>query len=33
VGRMERHGGRARIASDPETGTEVELELPARADR
>jgi signal transduction histidine kinase len=33
VGRMERHGGRARIASDPETGTEVELELPARSDR
>ena len=33
VGRMERHGGRARIVSDPETGTEVELELPARADR
>jgi signal transduction histidine kinase len=33
VGRMERHGGRARIASDPETGTEVELELPTRADR
>jgi signal transduction histidine kinase len=33
VGRMERHGGRARIASDPETGTEVELELPARPDR
>jgi signal transduction histidine kinase/phage shock protein PspC (stress-responsive transcriptional regulator) len=33
VGRMERHGGRARITSDPETGTEVELELPARADR
>jgi signal transduction histidine kinase len=33
MGRMERHGGRARIASDPETGTEVELELPARPDR
>ncbi len=33
MGRMERHGGRARIVSDPETGTEVELELPARADR
>jgi signal transduction histidine kinase/phage shock protein PspC (stress-responsive transcriptional regulator) len=33
VGRMERHGGRARIASDPQTGTEVELELPARSDR
>jgi signal transduction histidine kinase len=33
VGRMERHGGRARIASGPDTGTEVELELPARPDR
>src|SRR5918997_2402901 len=33
VGRMERHGGRARITSDPRTGTEGELELPARADR
>ena len=33
VGRMERHGGRARIVSDPATGTEVELELPARSDR
>jgi signal transduction histidine kinase len=33
VGRMERHGGRARIRSAPQTGTEVELELPARADR
>jgi signal transduction histidine kinase len=33
VGRMERHGGRARIASDPQTGTEVELELPTRPDR
>jgi signal transduction histidine kinase len=33
IGRMERHGGRARIASDPQTGTEVELELPARVDR
>jgi signal transduction histidine kinase len=33
VGRMERHGGRARIASDPQIGTEVELELPARPDR
>jgi signal transduction histidine kinase len=32
MGRMERHGGRARITSDPRTGTEVELELPARAD-
>nr|MBA2506948.1 ATP-binding protein [Thermoleophilaceae bacterium] len=28
VGRMERHGGRARIASDPQTGTEVELVIP-----
>jgi signal transduction histidine kinase len=27
VGRMERHGGRARITSDPEIGTEVELIL------
>jgi signal transduction histidine kinase len=27
VGRMERHGGRARITSDPDTGTEVELIL------
>jgi signal transduction histidine kinase len=33
VGRMERHGGRARIASGPGSGTEVELELPARPDR
>jgi signal transduction histidine kinase len=33
VGRMRRHGGQARITSDPQTGTEVELELPARADR
>jgi signal transduction histidine kinase len=33
VGRMERHGGRASIASSPGTGTEVELELPARAHR
>jgi signal transduction histidine kinase len=33
VGRMRRHGGRATITSSPETGTEVELELPARADR
>jgi signal transduction histidine kinase len=33
VGRMERHGGRSRISSGPQTGTEVELELPARADR
>jgi signal transduction histidine kinase len=27
LGRMERHGGRARITSSPETGTEVELTL------
>jgi signal transduction histidine kinase len=27
VGRMERHGGRARITSSPEVGTEVELVL------
>jgi signal transduction histidine kinase len=33
VGRMERHGGRAVIRSDPATGTEVELELPAGPDR
>jgi signal transduction histidine kinase len=33
VGRMERHGGRASITSGPESGTEVELELPARAHR
>jgi signal transduction histidine kinase len=33
VGRMERHGGRARITSGPQTGTEVELELSDRADR
>ncbi len=33
VGRMERHGGAARITSGPVTGTEVELELPARPDR
>jgi signal transduction histidine kinase/phage shock protein PspC (stress-responsive transcriptional regulator) len=33
VGRMERHGGAAHITSDPATGTEVELELPARSDR
>ena len=33
VGRMERHGGRAVINSSPASGTEVELELPARADR
>jgi signal transduction histidine kinase len=29
VGRMERHGGRARITSSPDTGTEVELVLEA----
>jgi signal transduction histidine kinase len=29
VGRMERNGGRARITSDPQTGTEVELVLEA----
>ncbi len=28
LGRMERHGGRARIVSSPESGTEVELVLP-----
>jgi signal transduction histidine kinase/phage shock protein PspC (stress-responsive transcriptional regulator) len=33
VGRMERHGGAAHITSGPVTGTEVELELPARPDR
>jgi signal transduction histidine kinase len=33
VGRMERHGGKARITSSEQTGTEVELELPARPDR
>jgi signal transduction histidine kinase/phage shock protein PspC (stress-responsive transcriptional regulator) len=33
VGRMRRHGGRARITSGPGTGTEVELELSARPDR
>jgi len=33
VGRMQRHGGRAQIASSPASGTEVELELPARSDR
>jgi signal transduction histidine kinase len=33
VGRMRRHGGRARITSGPDSGTEVELELPARPDR
>jgi signal transduction histidine kinase len=33
VGRMERNGGRARITSDAASGTEVELELPARSDR
>jgi signal transduction histidine kinase len=33
VGRMRRHGGRARITSSPDSGTEVELDLPARPDR
>jgi signal transduction histidine kinase len=33
VGRMERHGGRAQITSHEGSGTEVELELPARPDR
>jgi len=33
VGRMRRHGGRAQITSSPASGTEVELELPARPDR
>ena len=33
IGRMERHGGRAVITSGPATGTEVELEFPARPDR
>jgi signal transduction histidine kinase len=33
VGRMQRHGGRAQITSSPASGTEVELELPARPDR
>jgi signal transduction histidine kinase len=33
MGRMERHGGKARITSSRESGTEVELELPARPDR
>jgi len=33
VGRMERHGGQVRISSSESTGTEVELELPARPDR
>ena len=33
LGRMERHGGRAKITSEPQQGTEVELELPARPDR
>jgi signal transduction histidine kinase len=27
MGRMERHGGRATVRSDPETGTEVRLEM------
>jgi signal transduction histidine kinase/phage shock protein PspC (stress-responsive transcriptional regulator) len=31
VGRMKRHGGRATITSSPDTGTEVELVLEARA--
>ena len=31
VGRMERHGGRARITSSPEGGTEVELVLERKA--
>ena len=31
VGRMERHGGRATIRSDAETGTEVELVLESTA--
>jgi signal transduction histidine kinase/phage shock protein PspC (stress-responsive transcriptional regulator) len=33
VGRMQRNGGSARITSGPASGTEVELELPARPDR
>jgi signal transduction histidine kinase len=33
VGRMRRHGGRAQIISNQSSGTEVELELPPRADR
>jgi signal transduction histidine kinase len=33
VGRMKRHGGRAQITSSESSGTEVELELPARPDR
>jgi signal transduction histidine kinase len=33
MGRMKRHGGRARITSDRQTGTEVELELSERPDR
>jgi signal transduction histidine kinase len=33
VGRMERHGGHAQITSSESSGTEVELELPARPDR
>jgi signal transduction histidine kinase/phage shock protein PspC (stress-responsive transcriptional regulator) len=33
VGRMQRHGGSAQISSSPASGTEVELELPARPDR
>jgi phage shock protein PspC (stress-responsive transcriptional regulator) len=31
IGRMERHGGRAEIRSAPDTGTEVELEIPIEA--
>jgi len=31
LGRMTRHGGRATIHSDPESGTEVELSLPGEA--
>jgi signal transduction histidine kinase len=30
VGRMQRHGGRARVTSEPGGGTEVELVLEAR---
>ena len=32
VGRMERHGGTARVRSAPGDGTEVALVMPARAD-
>jgi signal transduction histidine kinase len=31
IGRMERHGGRAEIRSAPDSGTEVELEIPIEA--